>query len=100
MQPGQPDRDPVTEPGKSSAARLAGMLRARSAAWEAAAAVATLIALAPLLTIAGACLLAVIGGRSNRSGRFQVYQRLRPILGAIGGFLFALLGFAIGHVIY
>lgn len=54
----------------------------------------------PLLTIAGACLLAVIGGRSNRSGHFQVYQRLRPILGAIGGFLFALLGFAIGHVIY
>lgn len=54
----------------------------------------------PLFTIAGACLLAVLGGRSNRSGRFQVYQRLRPILGAIGGILFSLLGFAIGHVIY
>ncbi len=54
----------------------------------------------PLFTAAGACLLAVLGGRSNRSGRFQAYQRLRPILGAIGGFLFALLGFAIGHVIY
>jgi hypothetical protein len=54
----------------------------------------------PLFTIAGACLLAVLGGRSNRAGRFQVYQRLRPILGAIGGILFSLLGFAIGHVIY
>ena len=54
----------------------------------------------PLFTIAGACLLAVLGGRSNRAGRFQVYQRLRPVLGAIGGILFSLLGFAIGHVIY
>ena len=54
----------------------------------------------PLFAIAGACLLAVLGGRSNRVGRFQAYQRLRPILGAIGGLLFSLLGFAIGHVIY
>jgi hypothetical protein len=54
----------------------------------------------PLFTVAGACLLAVIGGRSNRAGRFQAYQRLRPVLGAIGGFLFTLLGFAIGHIIY
>jgi hypothetical protein len=54
----------------------------------------------PLFTFAGACLLAVLGGRSNRVGRFQAYQRLRPILGAIGGFIFALLGFAIGHIIY
>ncbi len=54
----------------------------------------------PLFTIAGACLLAVLGGRSNRASRFQAYQRLRPVLGAIGGFIFSLLGFAIGHIIY
>jgi hypothetical protein len=54
----------------------------------------------PLFSIAGGCLLAVLGGRSNRGGRFQTYQRLRPILGAIGGIVFSLIGFGAGYIIH
>lgn len=56
MQAGQPDRDPSLERG-SLAARLAAVLRKPAAPWEAGAAVAILILLAPLATIAGAKLL-------------------------------------------
>jgi len=54
----------------------------------------------PLFTIAGACLLALLGGRSNRTARFAKYQRLRPLLGVIGGTLFGLLGFGIGWIVH
>ena len=54
----------------------------------------------PLLAIAGACLLALLGGRSNRTARFAGYQRFRPLLGAIGGIIFGLLGFATGWVVH
>lgn len=53
----------------------------------------------PLLAIAGACLLALLGGRSNRIARFAGYQRFRPLLGAVGGIMFGLIGFAIGSLI-
>jgi hypothetical protein len=54
----------------------------------------------PLLAIAGACLLALLGGRSNRTARFAGYQRFRPLLGAIGGILFGLIGFGAGWVVH
>ncbi len=54
----------------------------------------------PLLAIAGACLLALLGGRSNRSARFAGYQRFRPLLGAIGGIIFGLIGFGVGWIIH
>ena len=54
----------------------------------------------PLFTLAGACLFALLGGRSNRTARFAKYQRLRPLLGAIGGTLFGLLGFGIGWIVH
>jgi hypothetical protein len=54
----------------------------------------------PLLTAGGACLLALLGGRSNRTGRFSGYQRFRPLLGALGGMFFGLIGFGIGLLIH
>ncbi len=54
----------------------------------------------PLLAIAGACLLALLGGRSNRSARFAGYQRFRPLLGAIGGIIFGLIGFGAGWIVH
>jgi len=54
----------------------------------------------PLVAIAGACLLALLGGHSNRTARFTRYQRLRPWLGAIGGLIFGLIGFSAGWVVY
>ncbi|RYE04295.1 MAG: hypothetical protein EOP61_01140 [Sphingomonadales bacterium] len=57
MQPGAPDRDSMPQESATLSARLSAMLRAPGHAWEAPAAIAVLIALAPLLTIAGAKLL-------------------------------------------
>ena len=57
MQAGQPDRESETEPQASLGARLAASLRGPAGARELAAAVAVLIALGPLATIAGAKLL-------------------------------------------
>lgn len=54
----------------------------------------------PLFAIAGACLLALLGGRSNRTARFAGYQRFRPLLGAIGGILFGLIGFSAGWIVH
>jgi hypothetical protein len=54
----------------------------------------------PLFAIAGACMLALLGGRSNRTARFTRYQRLRPLLGAIGGLLFGAIGFSAGWIVH
>jgi len=54
----------------------------------------------PLFAIAGACLLALLGGRSNRTARFAGYQRFRPLLGAIGGIIFGLIGFGAGWIVH
>lgn len=54
----------------------------------------------PLFAITGACFLALLGGRSNRTARFAGYQRFRPLLGAIGGLIFGLIGFSAGWVVY
>lgn len=54
----------------------------------------------PLFAIAGACLLALLGGRSNRIARFAGYQRFRPLLGAIGGLLFGAIGFSAGWIVH
>ena len=54
----------------------------------------------PLFAIAGACALALLGGRSNRTARFAGYQRFRPLLGAIGGIIFGLIGFGAGWIVH
>lgn len=54
----------------------------------------------PLLAIAGACALALLGGRSNRTARFAGYQRFRPLLGTIGGIIFGLIGFGAGWIVH
>jgi len=54
----------------------------------------------PLFTIAGACLFALLGGRPNSSARFTRYQRIRPLLGALGGIFFALIGFGAGWIVH
>lgn len=54
----------------------------------------------PLLAITSACLLALLGGRSNRTARFAGYQRFRPLLGAIGGLLFGAIGFSAGWIVH
>jgi len=57
MEAGQPDRDTVSAPQGSLAAGLAALLRTPPSTRELAAAIAVLIALGPLATIAGAQLL-------------------------------------------
>ncbi|MBX3564078.1 MAG: hypothetical protein KF730_05810 [Sphingomonas sp.] len=69
MQPGPPDREPL-------ATRFTAALRGPAQAWEAAAAIAVLIALAPLLTIAGAKLLI----RHERSAIVRLNDDLAPRL--------------------
>jgi len=54
----------------------------------------------PLFTIAGACLLALLGGRPNSSALFAKYQRVRPLLGSLGGILFGLIGFGVGWIVH
>lgn len=52
-----------------------------------------------LLAIAGGALLGVLGGRrGTTSGPAKWYTRFRPLLGMIGGFTFALIGYAIGAI--
>ena len=46
-----------------------------------------------LLALAGGLLLAVLGGYRARGARIPCLQVLQPVAGAIGGLLFALLGF-------
>lgn len=53
-----------------------------------------------LLSAAGASLLALFGGRRKHEGRISWFQRVRPVLGLIGGLLFGLLGYAAGFKIY
>lgn len=46
-----------------------------------------------LITLAGGLLLSVLGGYRSRGARIPCLQVLQPVAGAIGGLLFALLGF-------
>ena len=46
-----------------------------------------------LLTLAGGVLLSVLGGYRSRAARIPCLKVLQPVAGAIGGLLFALLGF-------
>jgi hypothetical protein len=46
-----------------------------------------------LLALAGGLLLAVLGGYRTRGARIPFLKVLQPVVGAIGGLLFALLGF-------
>jgi hypothetical protein len=81
MQAGEPDRDVVSAPGGTLAARLRALLRtrdARTARWEVAAAVAVFIALGPLVTIAGARLLT----RHENTQIAQLQSDLAPRLAA------------------
>jgi hypothetical protein len=48
-----------------------------------------------LLTLAGGLLLATLGGYRSRAVRIPCLKVLQPIAGAIGGLLFALLGFIV-----
>ena len=77
MKAGEPDRDPLPE-GGTLATRLAAMLRAPSAAWEGAAAVAVMLALGPILTIAGAKLLV----RHERTAIARLQNDLAPRIAA------------------
>lgn len=56
--------------------------------------------LAALITLGGGVLFAVIGGRRSRGKPLPCLKVLQPILGAIGGLLFALLGFLVMYRIY
>ncbi len=52
-----------------------------------------------LLAIAGGALLGLLGGRRGASsGPAKWYSRFRPLLGMAGGFVFALLGYAVGAI--
>ncbi len=51
-----------------------------------------------LLTFSGSVTFALLGGK--RSGGNGCYQRIRPVLGLVGGLLFGLLGFAAGYRVY
>ena len=78
MKAGEPDRDNAPRPDGSLAARLASVLRGRGHDRELAAAIAVLIALGPLATIAGAELLA---GR-DRARAAEARVALEPRLAA------------------
>jgi hypothetical protein len=56
--------------------------------------------LAALLTVVGGVLFAVIGGKRTRGKPLPCLKVLQPILGAIGGLLFALLGFYVMYRAY
>lgn len=50
-----------------------------------------------LIATGGACLLALLGGhRGLTNNRTNTYQRVRPILGALGGIFFGFIGYLIG----
>lgn len=53
-----------------------------------------------LLSLAGAVLLALLGGKRAAATKLACYQRARPWLGLAGGLLFGLIGFAAGYRIY
>lgn len=52
------------------------------------------------LSTIGAMLFALLGGRRGSKVPLHCLQRVRPILGLIGGLLFGMLGFFISHRIY
>ncbi|RYY29433.1 MAG: hypothetical protein EOP62_00925 [Sphingomonadales bacterium] len=79
MNPGEPDREPVPHPRETLAARFRSAMRANGRPdLELAVAVAVLIALAPLFTIAGAKLLA----RHERSEITRLQTDLAPRIAA------------------
>lgn len=78
MQAGQPDREDLTEPRASLLGGLSAMFRNVHPAHELAAAIAVLIALGPLATIAGAQLLT----RQDRSEAERLRTELAPRLAA------------------
>ena len=56
--------------------------------------------LAALLTLGGGLLFAVMGGRRARAKPLPCLKVLLPFIGAIGGVLFALLGFYVMYRVY
>lgn len=53
----------------------------------------------PILAIAGGTLFALLGSfRRRSSGVMKWYERVRPLLGLTGGFIFTLIGYAIGSL--
>lgn len=58
------------------------------------------VPLAALITLGGGVLFAVIGGRRSRGKPLPCLKVLQPILGAIGGLLFAWLGFVVMYRVY
>ncbi len=56
--------------------------------------------LSALLTVAGGVLFALIGGRRTRGKPLPCVKVLLPVLGAIGGLLFTLLGFYVMYRVY
>ncbi|RYY45418.1 MAG: hypothetical protein EOP59_04505, partial [Sphingomonadales bacterium] len=78
MQAGQPDRETRNEPPSSLGGRLVALLRGPASGRELAAAIAVLIALGPLATIAGANLLTA----HARSEAARLQATLAPRLAA------------------
>lgn len=58
------------------------------------------IPLAAIVTLGSGVLFAVIGGQRTRGKPLPCLKVLQPILGAIGGLLFALLGFYVMYRVY
>ena len=58
------------------------------------------IPLAAIFTLGGGVLFAVIGGQRTRGKPLPCLKVLQPILGALGGLLFALLGFYVMYRVY
>lgn len=58
------------------------------------------VPLAALITLAGGLLFAVIGGQRSHGKPLPCLKVLQPVLGAIGGLLFALLGFFVMYRVY
>ena len=56
--------------------------------------------LSTLLTLAGGLLLSVLGGYRSRGMRIPCLKVLQPVAGALGGLLFALLGFFVIYRVY
>lgn len=55
----------------------------------------------PILAAVGGSLFALLGGhRRTREGIAKWYERIRPILGMGGGFIFALLGYLLGSILH
>jgi len=53
-----------------------------------------------LLALAGGLLFSVLGGNRSRGSRIPCLKVLQPVVGAIGGLLFGLLGFFVMYRIY